>query len=72
MDKATLSEVMMRLAMRGWVDRDIDVTGASYRIYVTDAGELALEEGRARIRGVSLEQAPRAQRGDDRPDISCR
>jgi len=55
-DRATLSDVMMRLAQRGLVDRDIDATGASYRIYVTDVGDLAVEQGRARIRSVSLER----------------
>jgi DNA-binding MarR family transcriptional regulator len=55
-DKATTSEVMMRLSVRGLVDRDIDATGLGYRIYVTDDGGLALEEGRARIRDVCLEQ----------------
>jgi len=54
-DRATLSDVMMRLAERGLVDRDIDATGASYRIYVTDEGALAVEQGRACIRRVSLE-----------------
>lgn len=57
-DRATLSDVMMRLAQRGLVDRDIDVTGASYRIIVTDSGDLAIEQGRARIRTVSLARAP--------------
>jgi DNA-binding MarR family transcriptional regulator len=52
-DRATLSELMMRLAERGLVDRDIDATGASYRIYVTDSGALAVEQGRARIQHVS-------------------
>lgn len=56
LDRATLSELMMRLARRGLVDRDIDATGASYRIYVTDWGELAVEQGRASIRRVSLER----------------
>lgn len=33
--------------------RDIDATGASYRIYVTELGALAAEQGRARIQRVS-------------------
>lgn len=53
-DRATLSELMMRLAERGLIDRDIDATGWSYRIYVTDSGALAVEQGRARIQHVSL------------------
>jgi DNA-binding MarR family transcriptional regulator len=57
-DRATLSELMMRLAQRGLVDRDIDATGASYRIYLTDSGDLAVEHGRARIRRVSLDRVP--------------
>jgi DNA-binding MarR family transcriptional regulator len=57
-DRATLSVVMLRLAQRGLVDRDIDATGASYRIYVTDSGNLAVEQGRARIRSVDLERVP--------------
>jgi DNA-binding MarR family transcriptional regulator len=52
-DRATLSELMMRLAERGLVDRDIDATGTSYRIYVTELGALAVEQGRARIQRVS-------------------
>ncbi len=48
----------MRLAQRGLVDRDIDATGASYRIYVTDWGDLAVQQGRARIRAVSLARVP--------------
>jgi DNA-binding MarR family transcriptional regulator len=53
-DRATLSELMMRLAERGLVDRDIDATGSSYRIYITDSGALAVEQGRARIQHVSI------------------
>jgi DNA-binding MarR family transcriptional regulator len=51
-DKATLSEVMLRLARRGLVDRDIDATGSSYRIYVTAAGHRALARGRDLIHGL--------------------
>lgn len=51
-DKATLSEVMLRLARRGLVDRDIDATGSSYRIYVTAEGALAMAQGRERIRSL--------------------
>jgi DNA-binding MarR family transcriptional regulator len=49
LDKATISDVMTRLVMRGLVDRDIDDKGICYRIYITDSGELALEQGRDRI-----------------------
>jgi hypothetical protein len=40
------------------VDRDIDATGQSYRIYVTDLGDLALQRGRERIRGVRPQGSP--------------
>jgi DNA-binding MarR family transcriptional regulator len=55
-DRATLSDVMMRLAQRGLVDRDIDATGASYRIYLTDSGDRAVDLGRARVRSVSFQR----------------
>jgi DNA-binding MarR family transcriptional regulator len=42
LDRMTVSQVMTTLAERGQVDRDTDVVGRGYRIWVTSKGEKTL------------------------------
>lgn len=42
LDRMTVSQVMTTLAKRGHVDRDTDMVGRGYRIWVTAKGDKAL------------------------------
>ncbi len=53
LDKATISDVMVRLGMRGLVDRAPAYPTPELRIYPTEEGQQLLEQGRALIEAVS-------------------
>lgn len=52
-DKMTVSQVMRTLEDRGLVDRGPNSEGPAYRIWVTNKGRRALQEGRARVEAAS-------------------
>jgi DNA-binding MarR family transcriptional regulator len=54
MDEATLSLVMDRLLCDGLIDRAPAYPGPEYRIYLSEAGKLAVAAGRAVLDAVSV------------------
>ena len=53
LDKATISDVMVRLSLRGLVDRAPAYPTPEWRIYPTREGRQLVEQGRALIEPVS-------------------
>jgi DNA-binding MarR family transcriptional regulator len=49
MDMNTMTDVMRRLERKGWVDRGPDYMDFSYRVLVTAAGRVLLEDARPAI-----------------------